>query len=194
MTCSIERCDKPILARGFCSTHYYRLLRHGDPVATKIAPKGTPDRERLERYGKRTPSGCIEWSGARNQSGYGKYQQNGKTRPAHRVAWEVHNRRSIPVGMQVCHRCDNPPCINPEHLFVGTGADNARDCVAKGRKFHTIGERHGMAKLTDSDIRVIRSRLNKGASYPTIAGEFAISTTTVWRIANDHSWSHVRDQ
>lgn len=77
-------------------------------------------------------SGCIEWTGERNAAGYGRFWSRGKRFFAHRFAWSFWNG-SIPAGLFVCHRCDNPKCVNHEHLFVGTQTDNRRDCVAKGR-------------------------------------------------------------
>ena len=75
---------------------------------------------------------CIEWSGSRNKDGYGQKHKNGKTQQAHRLAYEC-AFGTIPAGMLVCHSCDNPPCINPAHLFLGTNQDNIRDSVEKGR-------------------------------------------------------------
>ena len=75
---------------------------------------------------------CIEWQGSRDRQGYGKAWKNGANARAHRVAWEEANG-PIPEGMCVLHHCDNPPCINPDHLFLGTRGDNARDMVKKGR-------------------------------------------------------------
>lgn len=76
---------------------------------------------------------CVEWQGGRDKDGYGQTVVGGRKQRAHRVAWErIHG--PIPAGMKVLHKCDNPPCVNPGHLFLGTQADNVRDCWDKGRQ------------------------------------------------------------
>lgn len=84
------------------------------------------------RVARRGPDECWEWRGSRNAKGYGQVTNQGADRIAHRVAYEI-AKGAIPSGMMVCHTCDNPPCCNPAHLFVGSNADNIRDKVAKGR-------------------------------------------------------------
>lgn len=96
----------------------------------------TPVAIRFARLVERGP-GCWLWKGARQPNGYGRfsaYSKARKTQMAHRWAWILANG-PIPDGMRVLHRCDNPPCVNPAHLFLGTDSDNMRDCVAKGRHF-----------------------------------------------------------
>jgi hypothetical protein len=77
-------------------------------------------------------TGCWEWIGARNNHEQGQFVVEHKKVLAYRFSWELH-RGKIPEGMYVCHKCDNPPCVNPDHLFLGTQSDNIRDCVSKGR-------------------------------------------------------------
>jgi len=132
------------------------------------------------------------WDGARDSDGYGRIGKNRKR--AHRDSWERANGRSVPDGMVVMHACDNPPCVNPMHLVVGTVADNNRDRHAKGRsknlftsgsdhpaKVHR-GQAHWRAKLTDNDVRIIRSRHRLGETQATIAADFKINAATVSRI------------
>lgn len=122
--CSISGCDRPASCRGWCHTHYTRFWRHGDPSVGDW-------RQRFEAQIHRATS-CWIWTGPRFKSGYGRASQGSKKRRAHRVAYEIFVG-TIPDGMHVLHKCDNPPCVNPEHLFLGTHIDNMRDMEAKGR-------------------------------------------------------------
>jgi hypothetical protein len=100
--------------------------------ADGIPKPGTPAYARLWGRCIESPQGCWEFQGHRNKDGYGTLRFEGRMEKAHRVAWVLASG-PIPAGMQICHRCDNPCCCNPKHLFVGTNADNMRDRQAKGR-------------------------------------------------------------
>jgi len=126
--CRLPRCEKKV-KRGdnLCSMHRSRWTRTGRFDKKSYAEK------LLERSIK-TASGCLEFQGYRNKLGYGKIRANGKKMLAHRLAFEAWSAQPIPKGMLVCHYCDNPPCINFNHLFLGTDLDNARDAMRKGRR------------------------------------------------------------
>jgi hypothetical protein len=113
-----------------------RFYRYGDPHIVKprhVTPT-TPIQERFEKKIKRMPSGCWLWIGHRDKAGYGKIGiTKRRCKLAHRVAFELYNG-PIPDDMDICHHCDNPPCCNPEHLFLGNALINARDKMAKGRR------------------------------------------------------------
>lgn len=101
----------------------------------------TPEEKIRSHVIKNDNTGCLVWSGKSfNQQGYGIVRHNGRNTSAHRLAWILANG-PIPEGLHVCHRCDNPPCCNPEHLFIGTRKDNMQDCLAKGR--FATGDRSG---------------------------------------------------
>lgn len=144
--------------------------------------------ERLAHYGwteiVRVPDlgPCWEWDGNRTPKGYGQCSiGNRRTRGAHRVSYEV-NVGPISPGMVICHRCDNPPCINPAHLFQGTHADNFADMFAKGRANKATGVRHGNSKLTDADVAKIRSLAASGATYPDLAAMFGVTSSNIGKI------------
>lgn len=130
---------------------------------------------------------CWEWVGARNNKGYGQIRINKRLLLAHRVGYELENSK-IPDGMCVLHRCDNPSCVNPSHLFLGTVADNNRDMHDKGRAVDNRGERSGKAKLKEEDVKWIRQL---GAPYRKIAKCFGISSAQVSQIKNRNQWRHV---
>lgn len=138
-----------------------------------------------------TPDGCWEWNGSRmrKRGGYGQIRVPGATRKVHRVAYELWVGE-IPSGMIVCHSCDNPPCINPTHLWVGTHGDNAKDKVAKGRSVNPVmcGEESPTAKLTQAQVDEIRAR-HRPQSGAALGREFGVSKTTISRIVRGKAWS-----
>lgn len=143
---------------------------------------------RFERYLKYVVKGdgCWEWTGATNEHGYGRLAAGlGKNFKAHRVSWELHNG-PIPDGMNVLHRCDNPPCTNPEHLFLGTQKDNTRDMVSKLRMKY--GEKASWSKLTEEQVRSI---LSDSRPQRVIAQEYGICQQSVSSIKRRINWKHL---
>jgi len=124
-------------------------------------------------------SGCWEWADARDFHGYGALTYEQRTRKAHRVAYESWVG-PVPDGHHVLHSCDNPPCINPDHLSTGTHADNMRDMAARARS--------GKTKLTWDQVRDIRTRA--GQSGASMAREFSVSTDAIYRILRGDTWRY----
>ena len=138
----------------------------------------------------RGPDECWEWQGARNKFGYGKLTVAGKQRAASRLVYEL-ECGEIPAGQFVCHRCDNPPCVNPDHLFLGTHAENMRDRNLKGRARggSLRGERHPQAVLTAEQVRIIRDlATRKVKPQAAIGRQFGISQSHVSEIKNGNAW------
>jgi HNH endonuclease len=141
------------------------------------------------------PDECWPWTGGKRAKGYGYGSITIAQRQymTHRVAWET-TYGPIPAGLFVLHRCDNAPCCNPAHLFLGTIADNNADANAKGlRTFHR-GEAHHQAKLTNNQVISIRQRCADGESFGRLAAEFNVGRTAIRRIAIRHSWRHLPEQ
>lgn len=141
------------------------------------------------RVDKHAPNGCWEWQSTMNDRGYGVLRFQGLKGMAHRVAFELTNG-PIPDGLCLLHRCDNPRCVNPAHLFLGTKGDNARDMVQKQRSL--IGERNHKAKITREQATEI-SRLYATGKYPQqrIAAQFGIGQGQVSKIVRRTEWHNL---
>lgn len=138
---------------------------------------------------------CWPWMGHRNPDGYGRteWRENGSIVRAmtHRLAYEEHFG-PIPDGVLICHKCDNPPCCNPHHLFAGTNQDNIRDAAKKRRLYIAAGVGNGQAILTDSDVREIRKLREAGMTMAAIALNFSVSRSLVSLVLSGRRWGHVQ--
>lgn len=137
------------------------------------------------------PNDCWEWVGSKNPRGYGKIGTGvGKsTDYAHRVSWSLF-RGPIPPGAVICHSCDRPACVNPNHLILGSQADNVHDCIEKGRFIR--GEAVGGAKLTADAVREIRAAYAAGlGDAQTLARAYGVTRRNIAAILERRSWAHV---
>jgi len=145
-----------------------------------------------------TMNDCIEWGGLTNDRGYGLVRIDGRRVRVHRLAWErVYG--PIPDGMSILHRCDNPPCHNVDHLFLGTQAENVIDMDSKGRRGTrlgitqpgTPGESHPRHKLTDADVLDIRDQYANGATQVALARQYGVAQKSISRIVRREAWPHL---
>lgn len=149
--------------------------------------------KRFEKKWRNTESGCWVWVGARKPTGYGNFFLNGRYEVAHRASWLIY-KGEIPSGYLVCHRCDNPSCVNPDHLFLGTPKENMEDMKEKGRAkgIAAGGENHPVSKLSDGDVIKMRRMRNKsGLTLQRIADHFCVSAATVSLVCRRKIWKQI---
>lgn len=185
--CSIDECERPILARSWCAKHYDRWLRNGDPLINF----GVLGDDPILRFWQRVnltadDSRCWVYP-IETKGDYPKVKINGKTWKANRFVWFLTHGYDTP--MIVRHACDNPHCVNPKHLLEGTKRDNAYDAMERGR--NVKGETHGMSKLKEHQVREIRALVQQGTPLVHIAPLFNIRTVTVASIRDRRTWKHV---
>jgi hypothetical protein len=178
MCCSETDCDQKILARGLCKRHYNQRRRAGT-----LPPIPKTSEERFwAKVQRGEPDDCWIWTAATKRGyghfKYGHFKVDGKMVKAHRFSYALAHG-PILDGLHVLHRCDNPPCVNPAHLFPGTNADNIRDKEAKGRGNQPRGTANGKCHLTNEEVAEIRTA---PGTQREIGERFGISWPTVSRI------------
>lgn len=186
MECSVQDCQRAARATGLCSRHYMIKRRYGDEDANRYHL--TPSALFAKHVAQGAPEKCWLWKG-HTGGRYGHIKIDGVTRTSSRFAYEVHVG-PIPKGMFVLHRCDNPPCCNPAHLFLGTQLDNMRDKFAKGRHRPAgpKGDRCSLTKLTETQVREIRAST---AANGELAQQFGVHPRTIYDVRRGHTWKHI---
>jgi hypothetical protein len=142
---------------------------------------------RLSNKTSISEKGCWEWNGARSSDGYGSIKVKGRMEGTHRVMWQV-VKGDIPYGMNVLHKCDNPCCINLEHLWLGSHQDNMADMVSKHRIRH--GERTRSAKLKNEDVIFIR---HSKIATRFLAFQFGVSKDAIRKVRSGEAWRHLKE-
>ena len=188
--CSIPECGKPVLARGWCSTHWKRWRKYGDPLTKKSASNG----DLLEWVTSAADSkedGCIIWPFGSNGNGYGRLRYDGKYEYAHRIVCRIAHGDPSPQSPNALHRCGNGSkgCVNPQHLYWGDQKQNRADCVAHGRA--NTGSRNGASKLSAEAVQSIRTELALGRSTADLGKQFGVCQQTVSDISTGKTWRHL---
>ncbi len=134
---------------------------------------------------------CWEWKFYRVQDGYGQVRYKGKDLGTHKLSWMLH-KGEVPDGFKVCHHCDNPPCVNPGHLFVGTNKDNIDDANRKGRLARLAGSLNGWARMDEARVSAMRKEWvpYKMPAWK-LAEKYGLSLTQTERILRHEAWAHV---
>jgi hypothetical protein len=183
--------------KAFAAYRRYEVVQKFCSAACAVVGRRVPLAERFWKFVSKDADGCWRWTGAANltRGGYGRFAvAAGDIRNATHVVWEL-TRGPIPDGLWVLHRCDNPPCVNPDHLFLGTPGDNSRDMVAKKRHkgipVETIprGERHYKATVTAVQVRAIRK---DPRCARVVASEYGINEKHVYKIRQRTVWAHIQ--
>lgn len=147
----------------------------------KLEPK---DIQRFEsKFTKGNPEECWEWQGKLNRK-RGRFSVGAVTRYAYRFAYWIY-RGEIPDGLSVCHTCDNPSCVNPDHLWLGTQVDNMRDMALKSRG------RNAQTKLTPKQVKDIREKVSQGFKQKDIAAVYSVCPENISNIVNYKSWKYI---
>jgi len=190
--CMFEGCGKDARTKGYCGSHYQQLRQGKELKPLQVQFHGMPEATRfLKRVDMKEKKDCWEWQGSRNRKQWHGQWRNkaGQIELAHRAAWRLFTS-DIPEGLCVLHRCDNPVCCNPDHLFLGTQADNLKDMWRKKRARPGVsrGAKHGMSKLNEEAVRQIRSSKD---SAPDLAKSYNVSRTTIYDVLKRKIWTHV---
>lgn len=198
-SCSVTGCENKYRAIGYCGTHWKIFKKYG--TATPTCWCGELSQTFAGSYGGdvlcethlflkrfwenvdvKSEDECWEWLGSRTTAGYGVVYTEGKLHYTHRVSLQLDDRE-VPARHHACHTCDNPPCVNPAHLFVGTPMDNAQDKVSKDR--HLYGEKHPHAKLSNEDVAKMRQLAKDGVWQSDLARQFNVDDSHVSNIVNN---------
>ena len=200
MKCSIDSCDRIAKKIHLCLAHYQRFSRNGSAFdQSPIVDVSCMKSKFKSKIGIEKDNGCMNWLGWKNKDGYGKFSIANKYTFAHRYSYEFHIGK-IPDGLCVCHKCDNPSCVNPKHLFLGTHFDNMQDMKKKNRQpykkgaplnINNKGSKHVFAKLDEDKVRDIKIKLADGVKGSILAQLYNVVDQTIYEIKNGRNWKHV---
>ncbi len=196
--CTIDGCGKKSYAYGLCRSHDRRKQLYGDPlVVIQEQNHGLTTAQRFLKRVEKKENGCWDWTASTiGETGYGQFNLNNRPVIASRMAWilfrgEIPEDDSAYRTLHVLHRCDNPKCVNPDHLFLGTHKDNVKDMVAKGRHRFGIhlGKKNKNAKLDEAKVRYIRASCK---SCNELARDLEVAAPTIWSVLHGKTWKHIK--
>lgn len=192
-TCDLPDCNAPFLARGMCQRHYQQWCK-ANPAAMRASAAGRSRFTLAERFWRRVQRGgeseCWSWIGATTTYGHGVFwisPERGRE-SAHAVALELATGRRRPDGQHCCHRCDNPACCNPAHLYYGTPRQNSADMVARHRNRRGVEKVNAL--LSERQILEIRTRYFSGETGASLADEFGIAPGHLSNIVRGRMWKY----
>lgn len=196
--CEFKGCMNVVHSRGLCGGHYAQQRRGEELRPLQLQFHGLSEIDRFKKWLSVQPDGCWVWLGSakmRNdrpsKEWHGQWRNvKGEIELTNRAAWRLFVG-PIPLDAQVLHRCDVPRCCNPEHLFLGSQADNVRDMWRKARAKPGVskGSAHGCAKITESDVRAIRASAEKTAA---LAKTYSLARSTIDSIRQRKTWTHIK--
>jgi len=198
--CKVNNCGREVYAKSMCASHNSRFNRTGDAnemVPIKNIKMSLIDRFK-EKIAPKNSNGCMEWMACLSDNRYGAFITGSRTKRtrkryiAHRLSYELFVG-AIPKGKCVLHKCDNPKCVNPEHLFLGTQSDNMKDMIKKGRDFHValLGSKHGNAKLNEEQVMEIKDKIKNGISLIELSKIYNVSPENISSIKRGKTWKHI---
>lgn len=164
---------------------YYNMAEEIDSLLIKTAAYAD-SKERFWAKVDKTPT-CWLWLGAKATNGYGICTIDGKNYSAHRLSWQWANEEEVPKGHVVCHECDQPLCVNPNHLFTHTQQGNVLDRVNKGRSAR--GKNNGRTRLNQKDVKKIKALRSRGMTESAIAKMFGVGRSTISNILHNRTWN-----
>lgn len=188
--CSVENCERKHYAKEFCQKHWSQVRRNGCII--KSYYEKSPEERFHEKYLNCGKDNCWNWIAAKDSDGYGRFR-DGKSKHmilAHRFSYEIFHGQT-PSGLFVCHTCDNPSCVNPSHLFLGSQKQNMNDMAIKERWRGYLGDEHYKSALTSQQVILIRESLLNSISSSTIAREYNVSKSAIEHIRHNRSWKHL---
>lgn len=196
--CLITNCTRKHKARGLCGTHYFRWRVNGDPLAISRRENVILSKVNDELFPTKfwalvaitaDITRCWLWQHTTTTAGYGQVNVDGERVYAHRLAWQLANGRPPHADLEVLHSCDNPPCVNPNHLREGTHKDNIQDAMIRNRM--QVGALRYNTKLNDELVKQIRQELASGRSGQWVSTTYGLAPMTVSKIKHRQTWKHV---